>query len=102
LQEAQNQRKLAVQEFTDVNEKVNELRSKNNKLSNEILNKEDEIDDLKRTINENKNELEKREKLIDDLRSQLTTLNASIEQLEIEKAEALLKLNNELVNFQFN
>ena len=35
LLEAQNQRKLAVQEFADVNEKVNELRAKNSRIAGE-------------------------------------------------------------------
>jgi len=85
LQEAQNQRKLAVQEFTDVNEKVNELRSKNNKFSTELLNKEDEIDDLKRSSNELRTDLEKRDRQLDDLRSQIATLNETIKELENEK-----------------
>ncbi len=85
LQEAQNQRKLAVQEFTDVNEKVNELRSKNNKFSTELLNKEDEIDDLKRSSNELRTDLEKRDRQLDDLRLQIAALNDTIKELENEK-----------------
>lgn len=92
LSEAQNQRKLAVQEFTDVNEKVNELRSKNNKISNELLNKEDEVDDLKRAVNELKAESDKREKVTEDLRQQLVGLNETISQLESEKSEALQRI----------
>ncbi len=96
MQEAQNQRKLAVQEFTDVNEKVNELRSKSNKLANELLNKEDEIDDLKRSLVELKIESDKREKLAqDEFKFQLTALSDTIKQLEIEKLDALQKLTNE-------
>lgn len=92
LSEAQNQRKLAVQEFTDVNEKVNELRSKNNKISNELLNKEDEVDDLKRAVNELKAESDKREKVAEDLRQQMAGLNETISQLESEKSEALQRI----------
>lgn len=92
LSEAQNQRKLAVQEFTDVNEKVNELRSKNNKISNELLNKEDEVDDLKRAVNELKAESDKREKMAEDLRQQMAGLNETISQLESEKSEALQRI----------
>jgi serine/threonine-protein kinase MRCK len=71
LQEAQTQRKLAVQEFTDVNEKVNELRSKNSKLSNDLLNKEDELEEFK-TIS--KLELEKRDKQLGELRQEFLLL----------------------------
>lgn len=46
LQEAQTLRKQAVQEVTDVNDKVNELRSKNVKLSNELLARDDLIEEL--------------------------------------------------------
>jgi serine/threonine-protein kinase MRCK len=77
LSEAQNQRKLAVQEFTDVNEKVNELRSKNAKLSNDILKKEDEIDELKRLLNENKFE-------IDEFKLQISSYNETIMKLEAD------------------
>jgi serine/threonine-protein kinase MRCK len=76
LQEAQTQRKLAVQEFTDVNEKFNELRSKNVKLSNQLLNKEDEIDELKL-------EADKGSRTLDDLKSQVL-------KLEAERQEFLL------------
>ena len=95
LQEAQNQRKLAVQEFTDVNEKVNELRSKINKYSNELLNKEDEIEDLKRTIRETRAEFDKRDKQADELRSQIAGCHETIKQLESDKLEALQRLTNE-------
>ncbi len=95
LQEAQNQRKLAVQEFTDVNEKVNELRSKNVKLSNDLLNKEDEIEEMKRGYLENKFEMEKREKLVDELKNQMHTLTETIFRLETEKTEILQRTSNE-------
>ncbi len=76
---------MAVQEFTDVNEKVNELRSKNNKFSTELLNKEDEIDDLKRATHELKTDLEKRDKQLEDLKLQIAALNETIKELENEK-----------------
>lgn len=90
LQEAQTQRKLAVQEFTDVNEKVNELRSKNVKLSNELLNKEDEIEDLKQASVNYKREMEKSGKSMDDLKSQVANF-----KLEAERQEFLLNSKNE-------
>lgn len=95
MQEAQIQRKLAVQEFTDVNEKVNELRSKNYKLTNDLLNREDEIEDLKRCQNENKLELERRDKLIEDLKQKIDSFIDSIGKLENEKLELLQKHANE-------
>lgn len=91
LQEAQTQRKLAVQEFTDVNEKVNELRSKNVKLSNDLLNKEDEIEELRRTNLDLKFELDKREKLIEEFKLQIQCFTDSIFKLENEKMELLQK-----------
>lgn len=89
LQDAQIQRKRAVQEFTDVNEKVNELRSKNYKLSNDLLNREDEIEELKRSVNENRVELDKRDKLVDDLRLKIDAFIDSIAKLENEKLELI-------------
>ncbi len=95
LSEAQNQRKLAVQEFTDVNEKLNELRSKNAKLASDLLKKEDEIDELKRFINETKFEFEKRDHLTEELKTQLVSFTETIGRLEAEKLDALQRLSNE-------
>jgi serine/threonine-protein kinase MRCK len=93
LQDAQTQRKLAVQEFTDVNEKVNELRSKNVKLSNDLLNKEDEIEELKRSNLDYKFELDKREKITEEFKIQINCFTDSIFKLENEKMELLKKLS---------
>jgi chromosome segregation ATPase len=71
LQDAQTQRKLAVQEFTDVNEKVNELRSKNTKLSNELLNKEDELEELKTLT---RLDVDRRERVVNELRQEIQIL----------------------------
>ena len=92
LLEAQNQRKLAVQEFTDVNEKVNELRAKNSRIAGELLNREDEIDDLRRAVGELKGEAERREKASEDLRQQVVCLSESVSRLENEKSEALQRI----------
>jgi len=89
LQEAQTQRKLAVQEFTDVNDKVKELRSKNAKISNDLLNKEDEIEELKRLCATHKFELEKRDKTIDDFKIQIVNFKENLNKLEAERQEFL-------------
>ena len=89
LQEAQTQRKLAVQEFTDVNDKVKELRSKNVKLSNDLLNKEDEIEELKRLCATHKFDLEKRDKTIDDFKLQIVNYKENLSKLEAERQEFL-------------
>ena len=91
LQEAQTQRKLAVQEFTDVNEKVKELRSKNVKLGNDLLNKEDEVEDLKRACAEHKHEMDKRDKTIDEFKSQVASFKENLARLESERHEFLAK-----------
>ena len=102
LQEAQTQRKLAVQEFTDVNDKVKELRSKNAKISNDLLNKEDEIEELKRLCATHKFELEKRDKTIDDFKIQIVNFKENLNKLEAERQEFLqqnliLKTNVNLI-----
>jgi serine/threonine-protein kinase MRCK len=87
LLEAQQQRKLAVQEFTDVNEKVNEWRSKHIKLSNEFMRKEDELLDIKQ-------DLDKKERMIEEWRTQLHTANERIKVLENEKVELQTRLSS--------
>jgi serine/threonine-protein kinase MRCK len=87
LLEAQQQRKLAVQEFTDVNEKVNEWRSKHIKLSNEFMRKEDELLDIKQ-------DLDKKERMLDEWRTQAHTANERIKVLENEKVELQSRLSS--------
>ena len=89
LQEAQTQRKLAVQEFTDVNDKVKELRSKNVKLSNDLLNKEDEIEELKRLCATHRFDLDKRDKTIEDFKIQILNYKENLNKLEAERQEFL-------------
>jgi chromosome segregation ATPase len=99
LLEAQQQRKLAVMEFTDVNEKVNELRSKNHKLSSDMLAREDEIDELKRQLTESKGELDKRDRLIEELRLKVDAYIDKISKQESESREQVAaERDTELVN----
>lgn len=99
LLEAQQQRKLAVMEFTDVNEKVNELRSKNHKLSSDMLAREDEIDELKRQLAESKGELDKRDRLIEELRLKVDAYIDKISKQENESREQVAaERDTELVN----
>jgi serine/threonine-protein kinase MRCK len=90
LLDAQQQRKLAVMEFTDVNEKVNELRSKNYKLSSDMLLREDEIDELKRALADSKVELEKRDRLVDDLRTKVEAYIDKISKHESQSKEQVI------------
>ena len=92
LQEAQTQRKLAVQEVTDLNEKVNEMRSKNVKLSNELLSKDDLIEELQRSLSDVRADQERKEKNIEDLKVKVSNLNDTTKQLESEKYEVLQRL----------
>lgn len=99
LLEAQQQRKLAVMEFTDVNEKVNELRSKNHKLSSDMLTREDEIDELKRQLADSKVELDKRDRLIEELRLKVDAYIDKISKQESESREQVAaERDTELVN----
>lgn len=95
LLEAQQQRKLAVMEFTDVNEKVNELRSKNYKLASDMLAREDEIDELKRQLADARIEVEKRDRLVDELR---TKVDAYIDKITKQESEGQPERDSELVN----
>lgn len=103
LFEAQQQRKLAVMEFTDVNEKVNELRSKNYKLASDMLAREDEIDELKRQLSDVRSEVDKRERLIEDLRAKIESYVDKIAKQETESKELAftsqeIPINDELLN----
>lgn len=74
-------------EFTDVNEKVNELRSKNYKLSSDMLTREDEIDELRRQLADARGEAEKRERLVDELRAKVDAYVDKLTKQENERNE---------------
>lgn len=50
LKEADSQRKLAVQEFSEVSERVTELRSHKQRLSRQLRDKEEEMDALNQKV----------------------------------------------------
>ena len=89
LQEAQTQRKLAVQEFTDVNAKVNELRSKNVKLGSDLLDRDDEIEELRRACAAAKADLARSDKACDEYRTQLAGVKDTLAKLERERQDFL-------------
>lgn len=50
LKEADSQRKVAVQEFSEVSERVTELRSHKQRLSRQLRDKEEEMDALNQKV----------------------------------------------------
>ncbi len=80
-----------------MNEKVNELRSKNNKLSNDLLNKEDELEEFKALT---KLDTDKKEKMLNELRLEIQLLQQeSKKDTEMSvQAEVEQKLTNEEID----
>lgn len=50
LKEADSQRKMAMQEFAEVSERVTELRSQKQRLSRQLRDKEEEMDSLNQKV----------------------------------------------------
>lgn len=80
LQDSQLKCKLAVQEFTEQNDKVNELRSKNTKLTNDLIASDEKLYELKSLLNQ-------KERLISDLERQLANSDDSMEQQNEDKPD---------------
>lgn len=95
LLDAQQQRKLVVQEFTDLNEKFDELRSKNVKLQNESINREDEIMNIKKELDDYKYDSEKKDRIIEELRYKLQNLNDVVLNMENEKIDFMKQISND-------
>lgn len=95
LQDAQQQRKLVVQEFTDLNEKFDELRSKNVKLQNESMNKEDQIINIIRELEDSRYDSEKKDRQIEELRLKLQNLSEVVISMENEKKDFMKQLSDE-------
>lgn len=84
-----------MQEFTDVNEKVNELRSKNVKITNDLLKSEDAIHELKQELN-------KKDKFIEDLEKQIDFFLSERRQLQHEKQQEIKKVDEVDANIKLN
>lgn len=62
LKEADSQRKMAMQEFAEVSEKVTELRSYKQRLSRQLRDKEEEMDSLNQKVEALRLEVRKAER----------------------------------------
>ncbi|KAK3713298.1 hypothetical protein RRG08_043878 [Elysia crispata] len=71
LKEALNKQKLAMEQYTDINDQLMKLQSKVKELSREVRNKEEEIEDQRRLIDSLKQEKRKGEKAVNELQNQL-------------------------------
>ncbi|XP_076355418.1 serine/threonine-protein kinase MRCK alpha-like isoform X1 [Tachypleus tridentatus] len=71
LKDAISQRKSALADFTDVSDKLSELRAQKQKLSRQVREKEEELDSSKQKIDSLRQELRKAEKLRREFESQI-------------------------------
>lgn len=62
LKEAHQQRKLAMQEFSDLNERMAELRSHKQRLSRQLRDKEEEMDVVMQKLDAMRQDIRKTEK----------------------------------------
>jgi DNA repair exonuclease SbcCD ATPase subunit len=97
LQDAQVQRKRAIQEFTENAEKISELRSKNSKLNNQVISQADELDDLKRELKLNNDKQEKINDELNQVRDELKRMQNEKEEEKLEK-ENQIESKTELEN----
>lgn len=63
LKEAHQQRKLALQEFSELNERMAELRSQKQKVSRQLRDREEEVEGAMQKIDAMRQEARKSEKL---------------------------------------
>lgn len=62
LKDAHQQRKLAMQEFSELNERMADLRSQKQKLSRQLRDKEEEVEVIMQKIDSMRQEIRKSEK----------------------------------------
>lgn len=62
LKDAHQQRKLALQEFSELNERMAELRSQKQKVSRQLRDKEEEVEVAMQKIDSMRQEMRKSEK----------------------------------------
>ena len=62
LRDALSQRKVAMEEFTDINERLADLRSQKQKVARQLRDKEEEMEQLKQKIDVTKQDVRKTDK----------------------------------------
>ncbi|TFK15915.1 Serine/threonine-protein kinase MRCK beta [Platysternon megacephalum] len=99
LKDAHQQRKLAMQEFSELNERMVDLRSQKQKFSRQLRDKEEEMEVIVQKIDSMRQEIRKSERARKELEAQLedATAKASKERKLREHSEIFSKqLENEL------
>ncbi|XP_058468749.1 serine/threonine-protein kinase MRCK beta isoform X3 [Solea solea] len=76
LKEAHSQRKVALQEFSELSERTSELRSSKQRLSRQLRDKEDEMDAVLQKMEATRQEIRKTEKNRKELEAQLDDARA--------------------------
>ncbi|CAL1542564.1 unnamed protein product [Lymnaea stagnalis] len=71
LKEALNKQKLAMEQYTEINDQLLKVQSKVKELTREVRNKEEEIEDQRRLVENLKQEKRKGEKTVNELQNQL-------------------------------
>ncbi|KAI8784639.1 serine/threonine-protein kinase MRCK alpha [Biomphalaria glabrata] len=103
LKDALNKQKLALEQYTELNDQLLKAQSKSKELSREVRNKEEEIEDQRRLVETLKQEKRKGEKTINELQNQLdeSRSEASKEKRIRERAEQYTAdLENEMENIK--
>merc|ERR1719367_370956 len=93
LKDALQQRKLAMSEYTEVTDKLSELRQQKQKLSRQVRDKEEELENSMTKIDSLRTDIRKAEKLRREieLRAEEATTEASKERKLREKADSQIK-----------
>jgi hypothetical protein len=89
----QIQRKLALQEFTELNEKINEFRMKNNKLQQDLMMYEDKIESLEKNLVKKEKSADEIEKLNEKLQHEIKSIKKNYESNRLDD-ENLLRIEN--------
>uniref|UniRef100_A0A8C1U937 non-specific serine/threonine protein kinase n=1 Tax=Cyprinus carpio TaxID=7962 RepID=A0A8C1U937_CYPCA len=80
LKEADSQRKMAMQEFAEVSEKVTELRSYKQRLSRQLRDKEEEMDSLNQKVEALRLEVRKAERAKKEMEAQAEEFSAEAQK----------------------
>merc|ERR1719225_447037 len=93
LKDALQQRKLAMSEYTEVTDKLSELRQQKQKMSRQVRDKEEELENSLQKIDSLRQDIRKAEKLRSqlELRSEESVTEALKERKLREKAESQIK-----------
>lgn len=101
LKEAHSQRKLALQEFSELSERMADLRSSKQRLSRQLRDKEEEMDALLQKLDTTRQEIRKTEKIrkevseADPRASSGGVYSCSVHQLEAQLDDAKAEASKE-------